>query len=418
MNNVGILSKIKEKGIKGILKSLYIRTYYMLSAIIPSMHSSTARTIWKLFQLLPINKNLILFESEPDFCDNSWALYQYLKKERPHCHLVWIVKNPHDFKNKKDKCTSFVTRYGNGIHLKTIYYYATAKYNFYTHCTFVPYVLRKGQTVINLCHGTVLKGYKGGGENYFDWLMTTSEFAINSQSIFVGCDARKVLPLGSPRNDILTQNISQGIENPFCPKDDSIKKVILWMPTFRASENSTISEKSMDTETGLPLIETVKELEVLNTKLTGLKVVIIAKIHHLQASKVVFKKRYSNIVFVTDDQISEKGLQLYQMVGKSDALISDYSSIMVDYLIVNKPMGFILDDYDKYASSRGFTFDNLKEDILKGEHIYTKGQFLQFIMNVMEGKDIYKEERAVLKKKFHDIEDGMNCKTIVDYFKI
>lgn len=408
------LRKLKEKGLIGIFKSISCRFYNTFM----SMHGVVAKCFWYSFRFLPINRHLILFESEPDFCDNAWALYNYLKRNRHQYRFVWIVKEPCVFKIKEDENTSFVTRYGKGMHLKTIYYYATACYNFYTHWTFQPYIPRKGQTVVNLFHGIALKGPKNSGFDYFDWFLTNGKFTIKSQSEFVGCSPEKVLPLGSPRNDILVHNISNGIENPFCPPNKNIKKVILWMPTYRGSINRELSECTMDTETGLPLIGTLRDIEALNEELEKLDVVIITKIHHLQAEKDIFKKHYSHFIFVTDSQLAEEGLQLYQIVGKSDALISDYSSIMVDYLIVNKPMGFILDDYNSYAESRGFSFSHLKENILKGSHIYTKSDFIQFVIDVVNENDPFKEERVILKKKFHDMPDGTNTKNIVAYFRL
>lgn len=391
--------------------------YYLIEPWLSSRRMP-ARLLYKLFHYFPINKNLILFESEPDFCDNSWALYQFLKKRRPQYRFVWIVKDIHLFHDRTEDRTSFVTRYGKGMHLRTFYYYATARWNFYTHWTFQPYQPRNGQTVVHLCHSTSLKKGKGNCKDYFDFILTTSIFSIKPQSLFMGCDKSKFLPLGSPRNDILVQNISKGIDNPFCPQNNLVNKVILWMPTFRASVNPTLSETSTDTETGLPLIKNIHDLDVFNSELKRLNVVILAKIHHLQSEKEVFKQKFSNFIIITDDQISSRGLQLYQIVGKSDALLSDYSSIMVDYLLVDKPMGFILDDYDEYARSRGFTFDKLKEDILQGYHIYNKLDLLNFIKNVVNEKDDYKEERMKLKKVFHDMENGTNCMNIVKYFNL
>ena len=38
------------------------------------------KLLFRLFCFFPINENLILFESEGDFSDNSYALYDYMKK--------------------------------------------------------------------------------------------------------------------------------------------------------------------------------------------------------------------------------------------------------------------------------------------------------------------------------------------------
>lgn len=383
-----------------------------------SMHSPIAKAFWHLFKCFPINQNLILFESEPDFCDNSWALYQYLKSNRPCYRFVWIVQDVKAFKDKVDKQTSFATRYGRGMHLKTIFYYATAKFNFYTHWTYQPYIPRKEQTVINLWHGGFpLKSSKVKNIDYFDWIISLGEEGKDCLTKYIGCSKEKVLALGNPRIDLLVKSIGKGVDNPFV-FNKHVNKVIIWMPTFRASVNHSLSENLCDTQTGLPLLTTQEDIIRFNGVMQDMNVVVIAKIHHLQAQKELFHTKYSNFIFLTDDTLSEKDYQLYEIIGKSDALLTDYSTVVWDYLTVDKPVGFILDDIDKYKASCGFLVDNIL-DILKGEHIFNKQHLIQFIKNVIDEKDNYQVERhELLNKKIQMFPQGGNCKNIVDHFKL
>ena len=411
-----IISKIKEKGIIGILNSIRMRFLYTFITPWFTMHSSVARLIWRLLQCLPIKKNLVIFSSEPDFCDNSWALYQYLRANRPQCRFVWMVTNPEEFSDKADERTSFVTFFGHGMHVKAIYYFATARWNFFTHYTFNPYIPRKGQTVINLWHGTGVKDSKIKLKEYYDWILTTGNAGIEPVSRSLGCSTIRMLPLGYPRNDILLNNLGLGTSNPFCPNGD-ISKVVFWMPTFRKSINKSISELDCDTNTGFPLLETDEDIANFNSELKRYKVVVIAKIHHLQAEKDWVKNIYSHFIIITDEMLKERGYQLYQIVGKSDALLTDFSSIMVDYLLTNKPMGFVLSDLYKYEKSRGLLFEDVRK-VMMGEHIYTKEQLLLFIEHVAIGLDEYKNKREEQILRVHNASDGTACKNIVDYFGI
>lgn len=413
-----IFGKIKKKGIIGLVKSVKMRFKYAFVEPMYSMNSKLAKFIWRCFQLLPINEKLILFESEPDYCDNSWVLYQYLKENRSQYRLVWIVGDINNFVDKSDSRTSFVTRFGRGMHLRTIYYYATARWSFYTHWTFQPYIPRKGQTVVNLWHGGYpLKATKVKNRDYYDWLISMGEEGMNSLAKYIGCPTNKILPLGQPRIDLLVGNFGDGRNNPFCNLVEA-KKVILWMPTFRASVNHSLSERLCDTDTGLPLLARQEDLIRFNSHLQQLNVVVIAKIHHLQAQKKLFKTKYSNFVILTDDVLAERGIQLYEILGKSDALITDYSTVVWDYLVADKPIGFILDDIDSYNASCGFNVDNVK-NLLKGEHIYNEQQLIQFLQNVINGKDDYRSERnKQLESKIQMFPHGGNCKNIVDHFGI
>ena len=40
--------------------------------------------------------------------------------------------------------------------------------------------------------------------------------------------------------------------------------------------------------------------------------------------------------------------KLYELIGISDGLLSDYSSVAVDYLLLDRPLGYVLADYNIY----------------------------------------------------------------------
>ena len=360
---------------------------------------------------MPIWKKTLFFESEGDFCDNSWALYQYLKQNRCYKY-IWIVSDVRKFKNTKD--TKFVSFKQTPLAFYSAY--ARSKYIFYTHCMLDTYIKRKGQCVVDLEHGCGFKAGKNSTGNYCDIALVTGSFAKKAFSIYLGCDENKVKPLGYPRNDILVNNIGAGIDNPLSGAF-KYNKLILWMPTFRDSSNKGLSEKMMNYETGLPLISNDKDLDGLNSFLSKRNCLFMIKIHHLQADKPAFHKKYSNIQIVTDSLIATKGLQLYQIIGYTDALLTDYSSISIDYILLNKPMAYILDDYDMYNKCRGFKYDNVK-DLMPGHHIYTVSDLYNFICDVETDYDKFKNERNRLVSFFHDVKYGQNCETLVNYLGI
>ena len=124
----------------------------------------------------------------------------------------------------------------------------------------------------------------------------------------------------------------------------------------------------------------------------------------------------TNIVYVENKDLEARDLQLYEFINCSDALVSDYSSVAIDYLLMDRPLGFTLDDYEAYTESRGWVFDDPLE-YMPGEHIYNLEQFEQFVLDVKEGKDDYKEQRAAVRAKTHNVFDNY-CKRVLDYFDI
>lgn len=385
--------------------------------VVLHLESAIVSCIWRIMQIFPIDTKKVIFESEGDFCDNSWALYMYMRKHCPGFKYIWIVRHPEDFKRSKD--TVFTSRFGRGVHFCALYHYSTARFSFHTHGTMRPWLPRNGQIVVALWHGAPIKGNKYVNEDYYDYSTVIGNAAVPLNIKFMGKGTPdNTLPLGYPRNDILVSNMEPGSENPFA----SVKydKVLLWMPTFRKSGNVAISEAACDNETGIPLLSTKSALSAFDEFLGSINVAILLKIHHLQADKPVFSEKFSNIMIVTDGDLRKRNIQLYEMVGKTDALITDYSSIGYDYLLTDKPQAYILDDIEEYSSGRGFIVEGLDEvkKLMPGRHVYDVEGLKAFVRDVVAGKDECKTERREMREKFHSAPDGDACKKICDWFGI
>ena len=235
-----------------------------------------------------------------------------------------------------------------------------------------------------------------------------------AQANFLRCDEKYLIPLGYPRNDLMLDNQGKGYENPFV--SEGFKgKVVIWMPTFRKSINKVLSEDNCESNTGLPLFNSLDELEELNHYLASINVCVLTKIHHLQAINPVFTHQFSHLLFITDNDLVEKDIQLYQIIGKTDALLTDYSSISVDYLLLNRPIGFILDDLREYEKGRGrFQFENVKE-VLAGKHIYNIKELYHFFYEISTNIDSTQSLRENLSKSMITYQDNHSCERICNF---
>ena len=299
-----------------------------------------------------IDNNLIIFEGTMGrFDESSWVLYHYLREKKKY-RFIWMVKRPEKMPTYEN--TLFFNRYRFPNNIVADYYYAKAGYSFYTHTTSATKYKRPGQKKIFFGHGYAIKARKGNGRdayNNFDFGLATGDGAINTQALFVGCEPHELLPLGLPRNDLLVRNNGAGKDNPLV-KDLSFRKLILWMPTFRDSRINHLSESSCSTDTGLPLLDSEEKVVRLNSMLSQCGCVILLKIHRLQMKKAIFNNKFSNIIIITDKDIDAIQRQLYEIIGYSDALLTDYSSVSVDYLLLDKPIGYVLNDMDYYKKDR------------------------------------------------------------------
>ncbi len=62
---------------------------------------------------------------------------------------------------------------------------------------------------------------------------------------------------------------------------------------------------------------------------------MVIKKHYLQIPYDFGENVLTNIVYLENKDLEENGLQLYEFINCSDALISDYSSVAIDYLLLS-----------------------------------------------------------------------------------
>ena len=78
-------------------------------------------------------------------------------------------------------------------------------------------------------------------------------------------------------------------------------------------------------------------------------------------------------------------------------LLTDFSSIYIDYLLLNKPIGFLISDFEQYSNSRGFVFKNPKE-FMPGEIITKRDELIPFIEKVLCLKqDDFEEKKTEMQ---------------------
>ena len=212
----------------------------------------------------------------------------------------------------------------------------------------------------------------------FDYVLVPGSLFIETKTRFFSCDRKKVLPLGYPRYDDLldTQKIlllHQKIAG------DKFRKIILWMPTFRKTKQN-YSENLICNDYFLPICTSDEDLKRLNSECKRLDTLLIIKRHRNQLDNYV-DLNLTNIRFIDDTYLSSQNILLYTLIGTADALITDYSSVAVDYMLLDRPIGFTLDDYEEYKRLRGFVFDNVL-DYMPGYHIYTLSQLIIMLQDI------------------------------------
>ena len=396
----------------GIIKTFHKVIDHILNCLLDQRYSSHN-----------IQDNLILFMSDPDFSDNSRVLFDYMVEQglNTKYQLVWVVTNHTSYSILKEKNISCVLRYSifpakNGK--RFLNYARTARWIFHTHGFSNYDGRRKGQTIINLRHGGM--GFKQvknilawtGRENDFNIISGISEITISSALIFHNCCREQLLPLGCMRNDLLFKHKKIDF------LDSTSDKKILWMPTYRESEDSSISNNTLiQSKTGFPILYTPEMMIKFNEHLKLRNIQVFRTVHVLQKMDALSLPDLSNIHLLTNSDLDDKDIQMYEIFNHFDAMISDYSSASFDYLYLDRPLGYTLDDFDAYSNSRGFIMDN-PIDYMPGHHMYTYSDLIKFIDDIAMNNDQYASERKRVKELVGLVEGGTSCQKLVEYFGI
>lgn len=358
---------------------------------------------------LPKDNKKIAFASVPDYSGNAIAFYEFLSKRKHNYKLKWITEKS----LTKDNIRSYRKNSFFGL-----YHILTSKFIITTHSNYI-LIKSKRQILIDLWHGMPLKsiGVLSNNNNKkfkknakirsekVDLTIATSEmFRHILASCFI-MDPNKIVITGQMRNDKLFLG----------NKDNTLKKItnqnfvktILYTPTYRDSfDRSNREIGDIFSLTNFDLSQLIKILEKNNC-------LLLIKLHpyeeKLMGSKIMDLP--SNIKIIDSTFMNEVDLELYELMGNVDLLITDYSSIYFDFLLLNRPIIFITEDAEKYNTDRGFLLEPL-DFWMPGAKVTTFNQLINEInMNINE--DRFHENRKIVNKLVNKHEDSDSCERLL-----
>lgn len=227
-----------------------------------------------------------------------------------------------------------------------------------------------------------------------DYLITSSKNIEDYYSEAFQISKDKIKPLGLPRADYYFENHDvNDLKSKFCKKYniDSQKNIILYAPTFRDEERYNNVFDYLNLE---DFNDCLGDEYVLALRLHP-------KIKDFYSGDISSKGKYIDC----SDYTSEQELLLI-----SDMLITDYSSIMIEFGLLNKPIVFFTYDFDSYLNDeRGFYFD-FKSNV-PGPIVSDSTQLISVIKN---NKFDENKISKFVSTQF-DVIDGKSSKRVVDF---
>jgi CDP-ribitol ribitolphosphotransferase len=346
--------------------------------------------LFSMFKIFPIEKNRITFiiDSGESFKGNL----NYIKKEfekRGNFEFYFFYKDKLSFGSFKSLATSR---------------YVFLNDNFFP----LAFMKFKDETkVVQLWHAPGASKKFGGSvasddeiemlskisENT-DYLITTSTKVEKQYEEAFQIDKSKIKALGLPRLDYYFENHDlKGLKCKFLDKYNISrdKKIVLYTPTFRDEEKYNNVFNYLD-------------LDSFN-EILGDEYVLALRLH--PKIKDFSNEDISSSFDYIDCSDYENEQELLLL---SDILITDYSSIMIEFAVLNKPIIFFVYDYDSYISNeRGFYYDFKKT--VPGNIVYDSDQLIEVIRN----NDFDKSRMSDFVKTQFDVIDGQSSKRVVDF---
>ncbi|MGL5583226.1 MAG: CDP-glycerol glycerophosphotransferase family protein [Cetobacterium sp.] len=367
----------------------FIRYIYILKHLIINF-------LIKIIYLLPIQNKVMFFSNMGQIysCNPKYISEYLLGNLSTNIKIVWAFKNPENYKDLNINIVRMDS-------LRYIYELLTSKViitNFRLHTKFEK---KKGQKYIQTWHSSLrLKQIEKDAEKSLSkWhILQAKEDSKKIDYLLSGCKKSTeifkrafwydgvILESGTPRNDFLfniTEKEREEIKNKLGVKEN--EKVLLYAPTFRKGNILDVYN-----------LNYAELLESLKIRFGG-KWKILLRLHpHLINLSSNIKDE--NILDLTKyDDIQE-------LLGVSDFLISDYSSLIFDFSIIKKPCILYTPDLYEYTSNdRGLYFDIEKlpfESVLNNEALseailgFDEDDYRDRLDQFLEGVGSYEDGKA------------------------
>ncbi len=362
------------------------------------------------------NKDILVFMSFPDFSDNSKALFEYFTSRYPNKKAVWL--------SNTRECASQLAKKGYTAEVfntgKGLYYLLRSGIIATSNLQLIDLKTRN-QLYISLWHGMPVKkiGVMEHDKNVsrmrklynrVDLLIATSDTTKTLLSASLQIDPAKIVITGQPRCDNLFRSINNGFVHSVLKTN---RRVVFFMPTFRQGYLKRDEGRILNIN-NIFGFEDFKERE-FKEFLENNNITLVCKLHPLEESLFIdkFSNDYGYMVLVTNETLLKNDIDLYMLLGTIDLLITDYSSVYFDYLLLNRPIVFTPTDLEEYEKKRGFLLEPY-DFWTPGPKATTQDQLQDEILRSLKNPDYYRKERETINNIINHYKDDRSCERITE----
>ncbi|WP_328544719.1 bifunctional glycosyltransferase family 2 protein/CDP-glycerol:glycerophosphate glycerophosphotransferase [Streptomyces europaeiscabiei] len=370
---------------------------------------SKIRLYHEVFRRMPMRRRLVVFESHlgRQYSDSPRAIYEEMRRQGLDFEAVWsYTGRPEGFPAD----ATLVRRWS------LPYLRALARAEFWIDNQSFPLKLTKrpGTTYIQTWHGSALKrmGFDEPGWKLksraeqaeqqrtldrFDHFLIRSEHDVRTLAKAFRLREKVLLRVGYPRNDALVR-ARGAAERPSLAAELGIpadRRILLYAPTFRHQGQRRFT---------LPFdVERFAES-------FGDEYVLLVRAHYLNHVVLPPSVRGRVIDVSAHHDVTP-------VLALADALITDYSSVMFDYALLDRPMLFFTHDYEEYVHEGRGTYFDLPERA-PGPIVRTEDELHSVLrsMSLDEQTLKYAAARERFTAAFGEYDKGTAAQSVVDQF--
>lgn len=309
---------------------------------------------WLALRVLP-SCNLVVVHGWPDSEENSLRIAGALAGNSRKCRVYLLADDP--VRALDDMQTAnFAARYETGLpsvvrknSITGALLFVLARVVFYTHGLFGSPNPGARRVHVLLGHGHGPKSaHSSSRPSVFGSSLavtgnsTWGYAVLGDQSVL---DAERILLVGNPREDAFNEEPSEecrqrvrvAVGGPF----------VVWLPTYRLA--NSVNRVGWQDGAVLDELDLGHNLSMFLEAAHANGLQLVAKVHPLDA---VGLSRFG-VRVLTDEDLLGMGVNFYQFLNLSAGLITDYSSVWVDYLSSGRPIGLYCPDVRRFEASRG-----------------------------------------------------------------
>jgi CDP-glycerol glycerophosphotransferase len=372
-----------------------------------AMKEAIRKTLYQVYRRLPKHNHAVIWGWPPGE-DSSRALVDSLQHTSVSRIVLLAPKGAGAnaaFREPGNK-TRIVLKDGWRCWL----WFLTARYVFFTHRC----LMRKfpaNVVSVNVWHGMPFK--KIGALLASDdvirsrYVLATSEFwaPIMERTMRPG---GKVLTTGLPRNDRLFSDRATVRRKLGLQERQDVRRIVAWLPTYRKSVRGEIREDGLESGSVFGLADA--DPRTINEFCRAHDTLLWVKPHPM--SQFDQTEEHSHLLIVDPAWLLQRNLSLYELLGASDALVTDISSVAIDYLLLDRPIIHSFPDLDAYRDTRGFTVEPI-EDYMAGPITATWAELEKELATLAAGDDPMREHRRKLRNLFHKDKDGHSTQRLL-----